>query len=204
MNESIKKLFRTRAEVRMAAATKNAVYYVSEYGDVYSMKVTRLTPHPNPARGYNTVMISDKRIPIHRMVATAFIPNPDNKREVNHINGIKTDNRVTNLEWATPSENMRHAIKTGLIKPNRNPKLYSLEIIEDMANDIISGITFREAGAKYGISYSTIAVGLMKLRRGIPSYWDNLPEKLRNKLKEEFNGDKRKHSTGSKGGARRG
>jgi DNA-binding XRE family transcriptional regulator len=51
---------------------------------------------------------------VHRLVAQAFIPNPDNKSDVNHINGCKTDSNVCNLEWVTASENMSHAHSSGL------------------------------------------------------------------------------------------
>ncbi len=79
--------------------------------------------------GYCTMMLHNgvnKLVKIHRLVAQAFIPNPDNKPHINHINGIKTDNRVENLEWVTNYENYLHAalvLKKNCIK-SFNPKRF--------------------------------------------------------------------------------
>ena len=101
--------------------TKDENYYVNEQGDVFSTKSGNIKKLKacNVGAGYLKIQIwnnnKGKQIYVHRLVAETFIPNLENKPEVNHKNGIKTDNRVQNLEWSTPKENMDHAKSTGLL-----------------------------------------------------------------------------------------
>ena len=92
-------------------------YQVSDMGNVRSLnyhgkKITQQLRYES-VKGYLRVSLSDKnkviRFSVHRLVAFVFIPNPYNKRTVNHKNGIKTDNRACNLEWMTYSENNKHS-----------------------------------------------------------------------------------------------
>lgn len=70
--------------------------------------------------GYLVVTMNHRKVPIHRLVAKAFLKNPKNLPQVNHKDGNKTNNHVSNLEWVTPLENTRHAIRMGLVtKPYR-------------------------------------------------------------------------------------
>ena len=78
--------------------------------------------------GYIYIHISvngkEKQLRLNRLIAIAFIPNPNNKEQVNHLNGNKADNRVENLEWATRSENGKHAYKMGLLDKNKMQQMW--------------------------------------------------------------------------------
>lgn len=93
-------------------------YKVDEQGNIYNSKTGMVKKQPIHAKGYKVVTLRKpgicKTYRVHRIVATAFIPNPENLPQVNHKNGIKTDNRVDNLEWCNNSQNQLHSIKNGL------------------------------------------------------------------------------------------
>lgn len=97
-------------------------YSVSNVGNIRN-EITKRNLIPHMHKGYTRISITvngkQYSILVHILVARAFIDNPDNKPYVNHIDGIKTNNSVINLEWCTPSENSIHAHKIGLI-PNKN------------------------------------------------------------------------------------
>jgi len=163
-------------------------YYIDKNANVYSRRPKngigglvepRLIKQQKMNNGYIMVGLSSgkKGKPVyksvHRLMAICFLPNPENKKEVNHKNGIKHDNRLENLEWVTRSENIKHAFEMGLIVPNppkprygkdnHNSKLSNQKAIEIRILYEKGNISQRALAKKYNVKQSTIWSILKKL-----------------------------------------
>jgi hypothetical protein len=93
-------------------------YLIDEFGMVYNTNTKKYLKLSNNYNNYKIITLGKggikKQFRINRLVAEAFLPNPKNKSQVNHIDGNKSNNHISNLEWSTPLENNVHAYKTGL------------------------------------------------------------------------------------------
>ncbi len=95
-----------------------------------------------------TVKGNRKTVNTHRLLGETFLPNRENKSQINHKNGNKLDYSLENLEWATPVENMQHAMDTGLCKPPKQPR----KIIDTSTGKEYPSI--KKAAADLNITYS--------------------------------------------------
>lgn len=152
-------------------------YQVSNFGGIKSLsrkvnsknnfpriiKERTLTPVKKQNKYLSISLGNHNQKDIHRLVAQAFIPNPDNKKTVNHKNGIKNDNRVENLEWATYTENIRHAFKSSLNVPLKGEERYNSKLTEDDVFQILQlnlmyGLKQTVVAKEYGVSIGMINV----------------------------------------------
>lgn len=141
---------------------KDTHYGLNDNGDVYDFLNKKVINQHKSKKGYLRVALKInnkwKTLIVHRLVAEHFIPNPENKPQVNHINGIKTDNRVENLEWNTPKENVNHAIVNNLFN-NSNAHIKNMRKIKDTSTGRIYN-SIKEAALSNGIKMSTLSAML--------------------------------------------
>ena len=108
-----------------------------------------------------------KYFQVHRLVATAFIPNPENKPQVNHKNGIRDDNRVENLEWVTARENCIHSIRTGLSTIVRGMAHGMRKLDEEKVHQIRtlneSGLSRLKLAKQFGVSLGCIRKVVLRI-----------------------------------------
>nr|WP_024308522.1 HNH endonuclease [Pseudomonas sp. P818] len=138
-------------------------YEVSECGKIFSLigarKEMRQSRHKSGYRyvamwAYGANKPTYQRV--HRVVAAAFIPNPEHKSDVNHKDGDKANNHADNLEWMTHSENAIHGFATGLMpKGERHP---NIKVSRESAIGIyLSSGTYKQIAARYGVSPQTVS-----------------------------------------------
>jgi len=150
-------------------------YEISKEGIIRKIKTSAIKSQYLNDKGYYMISIryglKSNPYRVSRMVAETFIPNPENKPEVNHINGIKTDNLWTNLEWSTHKENMEHAQRTGLVNnigvKNGMAKLKESDIPK-IRELLKSGLCQRKIAEQFNISRSTI------LNIKVNGYWSHV------------------------------
>lgn len=139
-------------------------YSVSDIGEVKNDLNGRFLKQATQ-QGYKHVTLSlnkkSRRFRVHRLVAQFFIPNPDNKPYVNHLDGNRSNNNVSNLEWVTPSENTRHAVETGLMLPTRERKV----IQYDMDGKFIKEYKSISAAARETNSLPEKIIGCCRMER---------------------------------------
>ncbi len=142
-------------------------YRVSTFGQVKTYKKGggRRLKQSTDKFGYKYVILMKGGFrhtkKVHRLVAEAFCGNPDNKPNVNHINGKKGDNHFLNIEWCTQAENIRHAFDTGLSNQkghkNNNSKLTKYNLVQIKYDYFEFGDTQEEIAKRFGVSQGTIS-----------------------------------------------
>ena len=133
-------------------------YYVSRDGEIYSSISGRYIKQRFWGRcKYLTVTIGkNKSFCVHRLVAYAFIPNPENKPQVNHIDGDKTNNSADNLEWCTNSENNLHARAIGLYTKDSYEKIRLAKARPVISDEGIEFDSVSSAARYYGVENSNV------------------------------------------------
>ena len=136
----------------------DGLYAVSNYGRVKSFVTNKLLSPQNNGSGYFKVELwknkRGRKLYIHRLVATAFLPNPNLKTEINHKDSNPANNHVSNLEWVSSSENTKHAVYKHALNAWGNPAK-PIEAISIDGGEVIKFATISEAERTIGSRHIT-------------------------------------------------
>ena len=135
---------------------------VSSFGNVINPETGEIIKQTTAKAGYKMANVFNKQLYVHRLVAEAFIPNQENKPQVNHKDANKTNNHVENLEWVTVKENLKHAIDSGLNKAIGRE--WGRKVIDTEAGEVFDSIT--AATKKMNMSYSGMNNWIIRGTRG--------------------------------------
>ena len=158
-------------------------YIISNFGNIYDMKNNKYLKQHQSNNGYLSASLSGSSYLIHRLVAETFIAKRNNDQiQVNHIDGIKTNNMITNLEWSYPKENTRHAFDTGLainnIGENSHLSKFTNSQVEEICQYLSDGFTYNEILQKMNIELSDNNRDMIgNIYRGIA--WRHISEKYK-------------------------
>lgn len=131
-------------------------YIITEKGEIINKRNgKKVKPQPN-GKGYLRVSIGGKMRFVHRLVAEKYVPNPENKPQVNHKDGNKLNNSVENLEWVTNMENRQHAVKNLLHLTGEKCSWSKLTQKDVVFIRLSKDLTAKELAEKYNVSVSTI------------------------------------------------
>lgn len=152
------------------------LYKISNLGNVYSYKYNRCLK-PSGDDYLHVSLSKNKKVRphnIHRLVAQAFIPNPENKPQVNHIDGNKCNNKVGNLEWVTATENTIHAYnnlgKVANVTMAHDSNKVRCEVIEKETGNIMVFNSISEAEKHYNVGRHTFSRAISKQRGNMRKY----------------------------------
>ena len=158
----MKRLFKIN-DIPVRQSSKWPNYATSECGKVFRISTKKeMAQRPHGNSGYFAFRACHNNKPTnvftHKCVADSWLENPKKLPQVNHINGVKTDNRISNLEWVTPAQNQRHAVSTGLKASGED--LYNSGVSNDVVHlicqELRSGTRVVDIADKFGVKKDAV------------------------------------------------
>jgi len=156
-------------------------YTISENGEIRNSKTNRVTVSTKEKTGYIRVNLNkdkqQKRFAVHRLLAIHFIPNPNNYPHINHIDGVKDNNELSNLEWCTRKQNAQHAVANKLWVSTDKHKKASSKTMSKYCDRIRKPVVNIETG----VYYDSISEAADSVNMKMPNLANRLNGKYKNK-----------------------